>query len=185
MPEYRRIKEPGATYFFTVVTHVRQKILCLPESRDALRKAVETTRAGHPFAIDAWVLQPDHIHYIWTMPDGDSNYSIRWGLIKTAFTRSINRTNVLETNSDNLSTSRNKRRDSQVWQRRFWEHMIRDQEDFNRHCDYIHYNPVKHGLVKNPGEWPHSTFRHFVQYGHYPEDWGATEPTNIVGLEIE
>jgi putative transposase len=185
MPEYRRIKEPGATYFFTVVTYSRQKILCLPESRDALRTAVEATRASYPFTIEAWVIQPDHIHCIWTMPESDFDYSKRWSIFKRKFTQRIKNTGIIKMTSDRVPSSRRKRMENPVWQRRFWEHMIRDQEDFNRHCDYIHYNPVKHGLVKNPGEWPHSTFRHFVKHGHYPEDWGATEPSSIVGLEIE
>jgi putative transposase len=168
-----------------VVTYARQKLLCLPESRDALRKAVETTRAVHPFAIDVWVLQPDHIHCIWTLPDGDFNYSKRWSIIKRKFTQCIRNTEIMKTDSDSVPSSRRKRLENPVWQRRFWEHMIRDQEDFNRHCDYIHYNPVKHGLVENPGEWLFSTFHRFLKQGHYPKNWGSSEPTSIGGLEIE
>jgi putative transposase len=169
MPNYRRARE-GHAYFFTVVTYRRQPILCLPESRDLLREILFKVRGSHPFIIEAWVLLPDHMHCIWRLPQGDMNYSLRWGLIKAEFTKGskpwLDRTKG--------TTSREKHREATVWQRRFWEHMIRDDRDFSAHCDYIHYNPVKHGIVDAPRDWPYSTFHRYVEKEIYSPDWGAT-----------
>jgi putative transposase len=129
-------------------------------------------RQAYPFGVRAFVLLPDHIHCIWELPGGDNDYSLRWGLIKKEFTkRTKDWLNVAMP-----SASRLKHRESGVWQRRFWEHRIRDEEDFRAHFDYIHYNPVKHGLAGSAGEWEHSTFQAYVKAGVYPAHWGCTPP---------
>jgi len=168
MSNYRRARE-GNTYFFTLVTFQRQPILCLDGSRRLLREAIDAVRKTDPFEPLAWVLLPDHMHCIWRLPDGDFDYSRRWGIIKSAFTRGAK--GWLQT--PKACDSRRKHREGTVWQRRFWEHMIRDEPDFAAHCDYIHFNPVKHGLVLAPKDWPYSTFHRAVQQGLYPSDWGA------------
>lgn len=168
MSNYRRARE-GNTYFFTLVTFQRQPILCLDESRQLLREAIAMVRETHPFVVDAWVLLPDHMHCIWRLPEGDTGYSTRWGLIKSAFTKGAK--GWLPTPSANAS--RRKHREGTVWQRRFWEHMIRDERDFAAHYDYIHFNPVKHGYAPAPRDWPFSTFHRAVSEGRYSLDWGA------------
>lgn len=154
MSRYRRANTQGGSYFFTVVSYRRQAVLCDEPIRYALRKAIQETRLKYPFSIDAWVLMPDHLHCIWRLPEGDRDYSKRWSLIK----RSIS---IICADSYNkqkwLNGSKKKHRESTLWQRRFWEHQIRDQQDFNRHLDYIHYNPVKHGLCERADAWPYST----------------------------
>lgn len=170
MPNYRRAQANGGTYFFTVVTHQRRPILTDPEARGALRAAIEETREHHPFHIDAWVLLPDHLHTIWTLSDGDVDYPKRWGLIKATFTK---RVKVNYHDPRRLNASKQRKRESTVWQRRYWEHQIRDTADYQRHVDYIHFNPVKHGLVTSVSDWPHSTFHNFVARGVYPPDWGS------------
>ena len=144
MPEYRRLWIPGGTFFFTVVTHKRMPILCHEEWRAALRKAITDTRINYPFETIAWVLLPNHLHCIWKLPEGDSDYSTRWRLIKARFSRTFDA--LLESPSG-PNASRERHAERHLWQRRFWEHGIRDQDDFNRHIDYVHFNPVKHGLV--------------------------------------
>jgi putative transposase len=160
----------GATYFFTVVTHQRQAILNKPESRTILRQVIDEVRKQHPFAIDAWVLLPDHLHCMWTLPKGDADYSKRWGIIKARFTKQAK--HLFECD-EQLSNSRQQHRESAVWQRRFWEHQIRDEVDYQRHMDYIHFNPVKHGLVKEVNAWPYSTFHRYVRKEIYAKDWGG------------
>lgn len=169
MPNYRRSRE-GSTYFFTVVTHLRRPILCTQESRGALRAAVAHARSLHPFAVDAWVLLPDHLHCIWTLPEGDRDFSVRWGLIKAGFTKRIAEGLPEATR---VSASRRQHREKAVWQRRFWEHTVRDHRDYTAHCDYVHYNPAKHGLTAAPRDWPWSTFHRFVRQGVYDPNWGA------------
>lgn len=168
MSNYRRAR-CGSTYFFTLVTYKRQPILCLPESIKVLKDTVRKVQQARPFDINAWVLLPDHLHCVWELPEGDSNYSVRWALIKKTFTKGIQ--GLIETPLP--SNSRLKHREATVWQRRFWEHRIRDEADMRRHSDYIHYNPVKHGLVDSPKDWEHSTFHRYVEAGIYPEDWGG------------
>jgi putative transposase len=170
MPEYRRIRTKGATYFFTVVTHERQPILCLPESLKAMQTVFADVARRFPFGMDAWVVLPDHIHVIWTLPEADSNYSTRWAMIKKDITKHL-RSSVY---TDAASTeSRAHHRDGSVWQRRFWEHQIRDEPDYRSHLDYIHFNPVRHGLAAGPREWKCSSFRKWVALGGYEEDWGS------------
>lgn len=128
-------------------------------------------RASHPFEIEAWVLLPDHIHCIWQLPEGDRDYSMRWGLIKKEFTK---RTKGL-VGTAHPTISRERHREGTVWQRRFWEHQIRDEKDFSVHFDYIHYNPVKHGLARSPKDWLYSTFHRYVKAGVYAMEWGMSE----------
>lgn len=164
MSNYRRARE-GNTYFFTLVTYQRQPILCLEQFRPTLKEVIKEVQFEHPFEIKAWVLLPDHLHCIWELPEGDFNYSMRWGLIKKEVTKRIR-----------LSTeSRKKHREGTIWQRRFWEHQIRNERDFAVHFDYIHYNPVKHGLVKSPKDWLHSTFHRYVKEGAYPMELGTSK----------
>ena len=176
MPQYRRAQTPGGSYFFTVVTYRRQPLLIHPESRRILRNVVRQVRREYPFTIDAWVLLPEHMHCIWTLPEGDSGYSKRWGIIKAAFSKQAR---SLFKREEWMSESKTKHRESTIWQRRFWEHQIRDQMDFNRHVDYIHFNPVNHGHVTRVADWPYSTFHRYVRDGIYPENWtgiAVTEP---------
>jgi putative transposase len=246
MPNYRRAKN-GEAFFFTVVTHRRQPILCHEASRTILREVIREIKVSHPFDIEAWVLLPDHMHCIWRLPGGDRDYSMRWGWIKKEFTKRIRgfegfrfevddegmvggahptRIGGAENDADmrNLTgmvgtahptgmggklggrdvgivvgtahptaksgarnhaqgsdvsgtadptSSRMRHREGMIWQRRFWEHMVRDDDDFRAHCDYIHLNPVKHGLVESVVEWPFSTFHRFVRKGIYHESWGG------------
>ncbi|WP_275097362.1 REP-associated tyrosine transposase [Sedimenticola hydrogenitrophicus] len=169
MSRYRRANTEGASYFFTVVTYRRQTLLCNEKIRRALRQAIEAVRVDRPFEIDAWVLLPDHLHCIWTLPLGDADYATRWGMIK--------RTVSLACGADYgrpewINASKRKHRESTLWQRRYWEHRIRDDRDFSRHMDYIHYNPVKHGLCVRAVDWPYSTFHRHVRNGVYTMDWG-------------
>jgi putative transposase len=164
-----------------VVTYRRRKILTEPESRLALREVIYEVRQKYSFAIDAWVLLPDHLHCIWTLPEGDADFSRRWGLIKAKFSR---RARTLLHYDHLMTDSKEYHRECTIWQRRFWEHQIRDEDDLRKHLDYIHYNPVKHGLVVNVADWPYSTFHRFVRQGFYPPNWGeniAFDPEHIFG----
>lgn len=165
---YRRSRTAGATFFFTVVTYQRKKVLCLDENANLVKQAFATVKERHPFKIDAIALLPDHIHCIWTLPQDDRDFSNRWMLIKSYFTRQCK-----ESNKNDITASRISKREQCVWQRRFWEHQIRDEKDFKAHVDYIHYNPVKHGLVKSPKDWLYSSFHREVKAGMYDNDWGV------------
>ncbi len=175
MTDYRRVYIEGATYFFTVNLAERENSALLIEHIDALRKAFRYVKKRRPFTIDAIVILPEHLHCIWTLPSDDSDYSTRWNLLKGHFSRSIK-------TGEHCSKSRIKRRERGLWQRRFWEHLIRDEKDFQQHIDYIHWNPVKHGWVKNIADWQYSSFHEFVKVGHYPKHWGHSGSFNI---EIE
>jgi putative transposase len=166
MPEYRRSIGPGCTFFFTVNTYRRQPLLTVQAVRHELRAGIRKTRNTKPFRIDAWVLLPDHLHCIWTLPEGDGDFSSRWAMIKRHVSQSCG---VLATQRDDLNASRQNRRERSIWQRRFWERRIRDETDYRRHVDYIHWNPVKHGLVCAVVDWPYSTFHQFVRKGVYPK----------------
>ncbi|MDP2788113.1 MAG: transposase [Pseudomonadota bacterium] len=166
---YRRDKE-GHHYFFTLVTEQRQPLLTLPENIDRLREAFRREKAKHPFEIEAVVILPEHLHCLWLLPEGDADFSGRWARIKRYFSIGC----VGATLAGN--PSRLAKREKPVWQRRFWEHRIRDEADWRRHLDYIHYNPVKHGHVNDPWAWPHSSLRKCAARGWYPEGWGASEP---------
>ncbi|CAN5459848.1 transposase [soil metagenome] len=171
---YRRLKTPGACYFFTVVSYNRQKIFCYDKNPYLLKESLLAVKRRHPFTIDAFILMPDHLHCIWTLPSGDSDYSLRWMLIKGLFSRQCKKLNTGTPNN------RIKKREQSVWQRRFWEHQIRNDKDFMQHMDYIHYNPVKHGLVKSAKEWPYSSLHRYIVAGIYPESWGRDASINFM-----
>ncbi len=170
MSRYRRASVAGSTYFFTVVAYRRQPILCNEAIRIALRTAIETVRATRPFVIDAWVLLPDHLHCVWTLPDGDADFSARWMMIKRAVSLACRED---YRRADLMTASKRKHRESTIWQRRFWEHQIRNEDDFARHVDYIHFNPVKHGYVQCVEDWTYSTFHRYVRNGDYAHDWAG------------
>ena len=175
--KYRRARQKGGTYFFTVVTYQRIKIFHRPDSVAVLRQAYKQVMKHHPFSIDAFVLLPDHLHCIWTLPENDDDFSTRWRLIKSFFSRKYEYVGwVKERNPANgiLSASRLKKKEKDIWQRRFWEHLIRDDKDLEQHVDYIHYNPVKHGFAKAPKDWPYSSFHRYVNKGSYNLDWAAS-----------
>jgi putative transposase len=165
MTAYRRNFIPGGCFFFTVNLADRQQRL-LTENIEALRSAFRETRQRHSFTIDAVVVLPDHVHAIWTMPEGDRDFATRWRLIKSTFSRNV-------AAGEPVSASRAAKRERGIWQRRYWEHTIRDEDDFARHIDYVHINPVKHGLVTRVRDWPHSSFHSMVKLGIYPEDWAG------------
>jgi putative transposase len=166
MTSYRRNFLPGASFFFTVNLADRKRAL-LTERIELLREAFRETRRRHPFAIDAIVILPDHIHAVWTMPEGDADFATRWRLIKSTFSRNLSR-------GEPISASRAAKRERGIWQRRYWEHTIRDQGDFARHVDYVHINPLKHGLVDRVREWEASSFHRYVKLGVYPMDWAGS-----------
>jgi putative transposase len=170
MPDYRRNRVPGGTFFFTVNLFDRRSNMLVARI-DALRDAVRQARARAPFHIDAWVVLPDHMHCLWTLPKDDANFPSRWRAIMAAFAKSLP---VSEPRSL-VMTNRGERG---IWQRRYWEHTIRDDRDFAAHMDYTHFNPVKHGLVAHPADWPHSSFHRCAASGLYPTGWkgGADEP---------
>jgi putative transposase len=154
--QYRRAFTSGGTFFFTLVTHERRPVFASIEAVDVLRSAFRAVRASRPFHIDAMVVMPDHLHCLWTLPPGDADFSTRWRLIKTWFTK--------HHGADAQPPA--------IWQPRYWEHQVRDEADFANHADYIHYNPVKHGLAASPMAWPYSSFRRYVEAGVYPANWG-------------
>ena len=165
MTAYRRVHLPGATWFFTVALAERRGNRLLVERIDDVRAAFRHVMERHPFHIDAIVILPDHLHCLWTLPAGDSDFSTRWGLIKARFSRGV-------PPGETLTASREKRGERGLWQRRFWEHLIRDEADYARHVDYIHWNPVKHGHVRHAREWPHTSLHRFIRDGLLPENWG-------------
>ena len=170
MPEYRRNRVPGGTFFFTLNLLDRRSDLLVARV-DVLREAVRRTRLRSPFHIDAWVVLPDHMHCLWTLPPGDADFPGRWRAIKIAFAKSLPQ-------GEPRTPVMTRRGERGIWQRRYWEHTIRDDHDFAAHMDYTHFNPVKHGLAEHPADWPHSSFRRCVASGFYPTGWtgGRTEP---------
>jgi putative transposase len=177
MTEYRRAYIPGASWFFTVNLAERKENCLLTDKIDLLREAFEYAKSRHPFRMDAVVIMPDHLHCIWTLPADEADFSLRWNVLKGHFSRNIE-------NRERISASRKSRRERGIWQRRFWEHLLRDQTDFNRHADYIHWNPVKHGWVERVRDWPYSSFHRYVEQGVYPENWGGDECLDIIeGIE--
>jgi putative transposase len=164
MVHYRRNLIAGGTFFFTA-TLVDRASSTLTDHINALRAAVRLTRRQHPFAIDAAAVLPDHLHIIVTLPTNDADFSIRLSLIKRRFTAALAKAGV--------PVARYANGEPALWQRRFWEHTIRNEKDFERHADYIHFNPVRHGLVTRVRDWPHSSFHHYVRRGVLPEDWAG------------
>ena len=176
MTDYRRYRIDGGTYFFTVNLADRNRSLLI-EHINVLREAFRVVKQAHPFKIDAMVVLPEHLHTLWTLPDGDDNFSQRWRQIKSAFSREIAK-------EEQISRSRLRKQERGIWQRRFWEHAIRDEEDFRRHVDYIHFNPVKHGYVQKVVEWPYSSFHQYVRLGILPVDWAGSGICKS-GLDLE
>ena len=170
MPDYRRNRVPGGTFFFTVNLLDRRSDLLVTQI-DALRNAVRQVRLRAPFHIDAWVVLPDHMHWLWTLPEGDADFPGRWRAIKTAFSKSV-------PTGEPRSPVMSSRGERGIWQRRHWEHTIRNDQDFAAHMEYTHFNSVKHGLVEHPADWSHSSFRRGVASGLYPAGWlgGSDEP---------
>ncbi len=162
---YRRAAVAGGTYFFTVNLADRDRAL-LTEHAAVLRDTIRTVKIRHPFEIDAMVILPDHLHAIWTLPAGDADYPTRWALIKAGFSRNLPPT-------ERRSRSRQGKGERGIWQRRYWEHQIRDDDDLSRHVDYIHCNPVKHGYVTRASDWPHSSIHRYIQAGLITAEWGA------------
>ncbi len=166
MVNYRRGRVAGGSYFFIVTLQDRQSTALVDHIAD-LRKAFRWVHKRRPFRIRAIVVLPDHLHTIWTLPGEDADYPGRWRAIKSRFTRSL-----VESGTP---LRRNARGECLLWQRRYWEHTLRDLIDMQRHIDYIHYNPVKHGHVRVVGDWPYSSFHRFVEAGVYPRDWAGGE----------
>ncbi|WP_250458900.1 REP-associated tyrosine transposase [Microbulbifer litoralis] len=173
--EYRRAYVPGACYFFTVVTERRKPLLIDHIGR--LRKAFRQILTKHPFEVQAIVILPDHLHTIWKLPEEDEDYSSRWKKIKRIFSTGFP--------SRAHTDSQKNKREKGTWQRRFWEHLIRSEEDWTNHLDYIHYNPVKHGYVNQVKEWPYSSFHRMVKRGWYPESWGTKVSKKVLEMNSE
>jgi putative transposase len=165
MTDYRRNFIPGGSFFFTV-NLAQRRVSLLTAHIDRLRMAFRETRRRHPFTLDAIVVLPDHLHAVWTLPAGDADFATRWRLVKSAFSRGL-------VTGERISKSRAAKGERGIWQRRYWEHTIRDESDFARHVDYIHINPVKHGLVAQVRDWPFSSFHRMAEVGVYPEDWAG------------
>jgi putative transposase len=166
MPDYRRAWKPGGTWFFTLNLLHRNGNDLLIRHIDLLRESIRQVRKQHPFVIHGWVVLPDHMHCIISLPEDDTDFALRWRLLKSGFSKKLPKT---EWRSD----IREKRGERGIWQRRFWEHLIRDERDYAAHMDYIHINPVKHGLAERVREWPYSTFHRYVEQGIYLPDWGG------------
>ncbi|MCL2830273.1 MAG: transposase [Betaproteobacteria bacterium] len=163
--EYRRTRQPGGTYFFTINLSERSRTL-LVDHIALLRNAVRKVKQAHPFDILAWVVLPDHLHAIWALPENDPDCATRWMLIKAGFSRGIPQ-------GEWIRASRRHKGERGIWQRRFWEHLILDEDDLQRHMDYVHINPVKHGYVERASEWPYSSIHRYIRQGWMSRDWAA------------
>jgi putative transposase len=177
MSRFRRATT-GTSFFFTLVSYRRRPILCDPMIRSALRDAIRTVRLSQPFAIDGWVLLPDHLHCIWTLPSDDTDFSQRWSQIKRRVSAECGERYRVRGSDASIE-----RGESTIWQRRFWEHRIRSEVDMQRHMDYIHFNPVKHGHVGHASAWPYSTFGRYVEKGVYAKDWGGSPELDKLDFE--
>ena len=164
MPDYRRARIDGSLYFFTVVLADRSSTILVSEI-NRLRRVYKLVQDRYPFETTAICVLPDHVHAIWSLPNGDTDFSTRWNLIKGGFSRGLS--------ARPRSPSKISKREKGIWQRRYWEHTIRDEADLERHIDYIHYNPVKHGYVSRVADWPHSSFHRYVDQGVLSADWGG------------
>jgi putative transposase len=162
---YRRAQIPGATYFFTV-NLANRKLSLLVDYIEFLKESIRDVKTRHPFEILAMVVLPDHLHTVWTLPPNGANFATRWALIKAGFSRRLPK-------GERISQSRRMKSERGIWQRRFWEHVIRNDDDLLRHIDYIHYNPVKHGYVERAVDWPHSSIHRFIREGVVTADWAV------------
>lgn len=182
MPNYRRALVEGGIYFFTVVTYKRLPILTDEPARQILHQAWYEVKEQFPFETIAACLLPDHIHCIWKLPEADANYPVRWKEIKRRFTIQYQ----AEVGPGELrNASRQKKHEAAIWQRRYWEHMLKDERDLETHLDYVHYNPIKHGYVTRAAEWPYSSFLRYVREGIYESDWMGGENGRLQMLEWE
>lgn len=163
--QYKRVKLAGQSYFFTVNLEDRSTQL-LTDNIELLRNAVRGVKRKHPFTIDAMVVLPEHLHCIWTMPQNDHDYSMRWGLIKSDFSRGIPR-------QEFINSARAAKRERSIWQHRFWEHCIRNESDMNDHINYIHINPVKHGYTNKASDWAYSSIHRYIRKGILSADWAC------------
>jgi putative transposase len=173
MSEYRRWRVEGGTYFFTLTTHNRVPFLTTKLARRCLHRAFHIVRHKWPFRVIAVVLLPDHLHAVWELPRGDADYSLRWKRLKEEFTR---RYLALGGKEPDRNLSRIMQGERAIWQRRFWEHVVDDEEALDRCVNYVHFNPVKHGLVTEVRDWKWSSFHRFVAVGHYDRGWGRNDP---------
>ena len=174
MTNYRRNFVLGGSFFFTV-NLADQRLRLLTDHIQALRSAFRYTKLRHPFRVDAIVVLPDHLHAIWTLPQGEADFALRWRLIKATFSRGLRR-------MEPISSSRARKGERRIWQRRYWEHTLRDEPDLARHIDYIHFNPVKHGHVGRVQDWPYSSFHRMVRLGLYPEGWAGEAEKEATGF---
>ena len=165
MSRYRRMWVPGGIYFFTVNLLERRRTLLL-DRIDDLRAAFRATHAVRPFTIEAIVILPDHLHCLWRLPEDDADNATRWRQIKSTFSRCLPK-------GERRSLRRERKTERGIWQRRYWEHLIADEDDLRRHIDYIHINPVKHGYVPRAADWPHSSIHRFIKRGDLPRDWAC------------
>ena len=163
--KYRRTWHAGGTYFFTVNLADRSRTL-LVDHVDGLRATVRKVKQAHPFDILAWVVLPDHLHTIWSLPESDADNATRWMLIKSGFSRGIPKGEQIR--AANLRKGRR-----EIWQMRFWEHLITDEQDLQRHMDYVHINPVKHGHARRASDWPYSSIHRYIHQGWFSQDWAA------------
>jgi putative transposase len=168
--QYRRAFTPGGSYFFTVVTYQRRPIFATADAVEILRQAFRAVRKTRPFEINAFVAMPDHLHCIWTLPPDDADFATRWRLIKTWFTK-----HYADTSRPLPDLARQTKHEQALWQHRYWEHCLRDENDYARHVEYIHYNPVKHGYVSAPIDWTYSSIHRHIAAGIVPPDWGCGE----------
>ena len=166
MSRYRRADVAGGLYFFTVNLADRRSRLLIDEI-ESLHQINRAVKQAFPFETIAICVLPDHLHAVWQLPTGDGDFSARWQRIKAQFSKALPA-------SENRSESKRRKREKGIWQRRFWEHLVRDENDLRRHVDYIHYNPVKHGLVRRVGDWPYSSFHRYVRRGELAADWAGT-----------
>ena len=173
MSNYRRLWHRGGRYFFTVNLLERGPNDLLMPNVDLLRDAIHAVWRTHPFDIHAWVVLPDHLHCVIRLPENDADFALRWRLIKARFSREL-------PSIEFRSRSRERRGERGIWQRRYWEHLIRDEEDYRAHMDYVHMNPMKHGLVERVVDWPYSTFHRLVAEGVYSEDWGGSVAADML-----
>jgi putative transposase len=177
MPDYRRAWRPGGTWFFTIAALQRQGNDVFTRNIDLLREEVRAVRQRHPFRIHGWVVLPEHMHCILELPPGDTDFATRWRLIKSGFSKRLPAT-------EHRSLVRRARGERGIWQRRYWEHLIRDEADFRAHMDYLHYNPVKHGHAQRVVDWPYSTFHRLVTQSVYAADWaGSAAAERLIGLD--
>jgi putative transposase len=173
---YRRSKSCGGTFFFTLVTYKRLKLFEDTRNVNLLRESIQKVKLTHPFKMEAYVLLPDHFHCIWTLPENDNDFSMRWRQIKSYFTRNFQQEKIP------LYKARKNKKEQCIWQRRFWEHTIVNEKDFANHVDYIHYNPVKHGYVESPSAWLFSSIHYYIEKGIYSKSWGESGVVDLCNI---